>query len=64
MIGIGLNLEYKEFLNDELTRKLYELGESETNRKIAIAEADARYHMLTNDINIIQKQLNRLEGVS
>jgi hypothetical protein len=52
----------KLFLEDEIQRKLFELGASETERKINIAKADVMFNNLTTDINVLQKRLMELGG--
>ena len=49
--------DLKEFLEDEINRKLGELRESETRRKIEMAISDVKLKMLTDDLDILQKRL-------
>ena len=49
--------DLKEFLEDEINRKLGELRESETRRKIEMAISDVKLIMLTDDLDILQKRL-------
>lgn len=54
-------MDERDFLENELNRKLYQLQKSETERSVILAISDARLKMLAEDIDVLQKRLMKLK---